>query len=78
MARNRPKISEKLENMSRSDWETIIEQYIKSEEDRDIAIMYYLDGYCMIDIAEELHYSRQCINARLKKIIDIIEKHTRK
>lgn len=77
MAKNRPKISQKLEDMSRSDWEDIIAQYIKSELDRKIATLYYLDGWCMVDIAEEVHYSRQSINKKLRKMLDIIEKHSK-
>lgn len=77
MAKNRPKISEKLNDKPRSYWESIIAEYIKDEKDRKMAIMYYLDGWCMIDLAEEFHYSRQWISKRLNKILNIIEKHSR-
>ena len=38
----------------RSKWEHLIDKYIKDENDRYIAIRYYLDGICLSDIAEEL------------------------
>ena len=42
MARNRPRLTYQLEMMSRDDWEYLINQYIKSKDDREIAILYYL------------------------------------
>ena len=75
MARNRPKISEKLSDMSRKDWEYLIEQYIKDEIDRKITILYYLDGWCQEDIAATTELSRRTIITRLKKNLEIIMKH---
>lgn len=68
MTKNRAKIPEQLDNLSRFEWEYRINQYIKSEEDRKIAILYYLDGWCQEDIAATLDYCRKTIYKRLKGI----------
>lgn len=76
MARNRAKVPQKLDLLSRDDWENIINQYIRSEEDRKIAILYYLDGWCQEDIAATVNYSRKTICKRLQKILNIITRNT--
>ena len=75
MARNRPKLSSVLQDMSRKDWEYLIEQYIKDETDRKITILYYLDGWCQEDIAATTELSRRTIVTHLKKNLEIIMKH---
>ena len=75
MAQARPKLTEELKSLSNTNWERIIDNYIKSQRDRDIARMYYLDGYPQIEIAYELGCSRSTIKRRLPKLINIIEKH---
>lgn len=75
MASNRPKLTEKLVNMARKDWEYLIEQYIKDELDRKITILYYLDGWCQEDIAATTELSRKTITKHLKKNLDMILKH---
>lgn len=54
MAKARNKLPEHLLNSPRSKWENLIDEYIRDETDRYIAIRYYLDGICLSDIAEEL------------------------
>ena len=54
MARARVKLPDHLIDLPRSNWEKLIDEYIKDEDDRYIAIRYYLDGVCLSDIAEEL------------------------
>ena len=54
MAKARIKLPEYLLDLPRSKWEKLIDEYIKDEDDRYIAIRYYLDGICLCDIAEEL------------------------
>jgi hypothetical protein len=54
MSRARIKLPEHLLELPRSKWEQLINEYIKDEDDRYIATRYYLDGVCLIDIAEEL------------------------
>lgn len=54
MAKARVKLPNYLLEAPRSSWEHIIDEYIKDENDRYIAIRYYLDGVCLSDIAEEL------------------------
>ena len=78
MAQARPKnISADLLLLPNNKWEQIIDDYIRSEEDRIIAKMYYLDGIPQCEIAEELNYSRSTIRDRLPKILSIIEKNAR-
>lgn len=54
MAKARIKLPRKLLDALRSKWENLIEEYIKDENDRYIATRYFLDGICLIEIAEEL------------------------
>jgi len=76
MAKNRPQnLTEYLINLSISDWLKIINEYIKDENDREIAKLYYLDGYCQADIAEMYGYSRSCIRDRLQIILPIIARN---
>ena len=78
MATARPKIDEYLIALPNTDWEYIIDNHIKNEEDRIIAKMYYLDGIPQADIGEELGYARSTIRDRLKRIIKTIEKYAKK
>ena len=78
MASARPNINDDLLSLSNSEWIHIINEYIKNETDRQIAIDYYLNGKPQIDIAMELNYLRSCIRDRLYKIIKIIEKNAKK
>lgn len=77
MAQARPNITDKLKTLSNTKWVEIIDNYIKSELDRKIAKMYYLDGIPQADIGAELGYSRSAIKRRLPKILNIIEKNTK-
>lgn len=77
MAQARPNITDGLKSLSNTDWEYIIDNYIKSEKDRKIAKMYYLDGIPQADIGAEIGYSRSAIKRRLPKILNIIEKNTK-
>ena len=79
MANNRPQnVSSKLLSMSRTEWENIINEYIKNETDRYIAIRYYLDGITQQDLAEEVNYSRSGIKHKLPKLLNTIEKDDHK
>lgn len=75
MAQARPKITEELKSLPNNKWEEIIDNHIKSETDRKIAKMYYLDGIPQVDIGAELGYSRSAIKKKLPKLISIIEKY---
>ena len=75
MARNRPRLTYQLEMMSRDDWEYLINQYIKSKDDREIAILYYLEGYPQIDIAIMKNCDRKVIMRSLQRIMCILNKH---
>lgn len=68
MARNRVKLPTYLDTMARTDWEYRINQYIRNEEDRKIAVLYYLEGWCQEDIAATMDYCRKTIYKRLKEI----------
>ena len=78
MASARPQVDDELFSLSNADWEYIIDNYIKNEEDRTIAKMYYLDGIPQAEIGAELGYARSTIRDRLKKSIKIIEKNAKK
>lgn len=75
MAQARPKINDELKSLPNSKWEYIIDNYIKSEIDRKIAKMYYLDGIPQADIGAEVGYSRSAIKKKLPKLINTIEKY---
>lgn len=68
MVNNRAKLPNHLDNLSREEWENLINQYIKNENDREIAKLYYLDGWCQEDIAAEFDCCRKTIYKRLKDI----------
>lgn len=78
MAQARPKVSDDLLDLSNETWLSIINNFIKSEENRKIAIMYYINGIPQQDIAIEMNYSRSTIRDRLYKIIKVIEKNAKK
>lgn len=76
MAQARPQnVSENLQTLPIEKWNYIINNYIKSDIDRKIAKMYYLDGIPQADIGAEVGYSRSAIKKKLPKILDIIEKY---
>lgn len=74
----RPKINDDLLNLSNSEWLNIINEYIKNEENRKIAIMYYINGIPQEDIGAELNLARSTIRDRLYKILPVIEKNAKK
>ena len=75
MAQARPRVSKDLLSISNDKWKYTIDNFIKSEQDREIAKMYYLDGWTQQDIAEEFNYSRSAIKHKIKKLIEIIERN---
>lgn len=78
MAQARPKnVSKDLFELPNSKWEYIIDNFIKSEIDRKIAKLYYLQGWTQVDVGAEVGYSQSSIKRRLPKILDIIEKNSK-
>lgn len=78
MAQARPKnVSKDLFELPNSKWEYIIDNFIKSEVDRKIAKLYYLQGWTQVDVGAEVGYSQSSIKRRLPKILDIIEKNSK-
>lgn len=81
MSRARIKLPEYLLDLPRSKWEELISEYIKDEDDRYIATRYYLDGVCLMDIAEELvaendnPKSLSYMKRHKSKILKTIAKH---
>lgn len=81
MARARIKLPIHLLDLPRSQWEKLIDEYIRDEDDRYIATRYYLDGIALIDIAEELveennkPKSLSYMKRHKEKILKIIMKH---
>lgn len=58
-------------NMSRSEWENIIDEWIFSERDRKILKRRLLDGICFDPLAEEFNLSVQ----QTKKLIYRLQKN---
>lgn len=77
MAQARPNISNELFDLPNNQWKYIIENYLKSDIDKQIAEMYYLKAIPQVEIGAELGYSRSAIRDRLKKIIRVIEKNAK-
>lgn len=77
MAQSRPKIPDELNSLSNTQWENIINEYIKNDTDRKIAKLYYLDGLTQIEVGVEVGYSPSSIKRKLPKLLNIIEKHTK-
>lgn len=81
MSRARIKLPEYFLDLPRSKWEKLIDEYIHDEDDRYIATRYYLDGICLIDIAEELvkenekPKSLSYMKRHKEKILKIIARH---
>lgn len=75
MTQARPKLTAELKELPNDKWEYIIDNYIKSDIDRKIAKMYYLQGIPQIEIGIEVGYSRSTIKKRLPKLLNIIEKY---
>lgn len=62
-------------NLSRSEWEALIEEWIFSERDRTIVKRRLLDGICYEPLAEEMQLSTAQIKRISKKCIDILSMH---
>ena len=77
MAQSRPRIPDELNSLPNERWNYIIDNYIKSEIDRKIAKLYYLQGWTQIDVAVEVGYSQSSIKRRLPKLLNIIEKNSK-
>ena len=75
MAQSRPKIPDELNSLSNTQWNYIIDNYIKNETDRKIAKLYYLQGMTQIDVGAEVGYSASSIKRKLPKLLNIIEKN---
>ena len=56
-----------LYNLSRSDWENLIDEWIFSERDREILKRRLLDGLTFEQLASEFNYSTQNIQRIIYK-----------
>lgn len=61
--------------LSRSQWEKIIDEWIFSERDRKIIKRRLLDGICYEPLAEEMEMSTAQIKRITKKCVGILSKH---
>lgn len=77
MAQSRPRIPDELNSLPNTQWNYIIDNYIKSEIDRKIARLYYLEGMTQVDVGAEVGYSQSSIKRKLPKLLNIIEKHSK-
>lgn len=64
----RYRLPEELGGLLTSQMLKAIEEANLSEEDMEIAKLYYLKHYAQIDIAAELNYGRTTVHRRLKTI----------
>lgn len=68
-----------LNEISRSELEYFIEQYVRDEDDRYMITRYYLDGIALQDIGEEMNppMSRQAVSRRVHRQYKILMRHIR-
>lgn len=78
MARARARVPESLEDFTRAQWETVIQQAALGVEDTRIAQLYLLDAVLHADIGAEFGLSRSAVSKRLRKMIDKIERTAKK
>lgn len=78
MARARARVPESLEDFTRAQWETVIQQAALGVEDTRIAVMYLLDAVPQVEIGAELGLSRSAISKRMPRIIGKVERTAEK
>ena len=62
-------------NLSRSEWENLIDEYIFKERDRSILKRRLLDGVCFEPLAEEFDLSVQQTKTIVYKATEKLIKH---
>ena len=62
-------------DLSRSEWENLIDQWIFSERDRAILKRRLLDGICYEPLAEEFDLSVQQTKTIVYKALEKLSKH---
>jgi hypothetical protein len=62
-------------NLSRSEWENLIDEYIFKERDRAILKRRLLDGICYEPLSEEFNLSVQQTKAIVYKATERLIKH---
>ena len=62
-------------NLSRSEWENLIDEYIFKERDRAILKRRLLDGICYEPLAEEFDLSVQQVKTIVYKATEKLIKH---
>lgn len=67
--------SVELYNLSRSEWENLIDQWIFKERDRAILKRRLLDGICYEPLAEEFDLSVQQVKNVVYKATEKLIKH---
>lgn len=67
--------SAELYNLSRSEWENLIDQWIFKERDRAILKRRLLDGICYEPLAEEFDLSVQQVKNVVYKATEKLIKH---
>lgn len=64
-----------IDDISRSDWERLILEWVKNERDRKILIRRYLDGLTFDCLADEFDMSVQNVKHICYKQWDKVTKH---
>lgn len=62
-------------DLSRTEWEHLIQEYVFNEVDRDILRRRLLDGIPFEPLAEEFSLSVQAVKRRVYKSMDKLSKH---
>lgn len=78
MARARARVPDSLDEFTRSDWETVIQEAALGLEDTQIARMYLLDAIPQVEIGAAVNLERSTVSRRLLRIIDRLERTARK
>lgn len=68
------KVPDIFKGMNKDQIKQLIEDNIYNQEKKNVAIKYYVNEECMIDIADEYNVCRQTIGITLQKVVKEIEK----
>lgn len=68
MTQARPRLSNELSGLTRSEWDNLIYEANLGREDAEVARRYFIDKECQIDIAIDKNTDRTQISRRLGRV----------
>lgn len=68
MTQARPRLSNELSGLTRSEWDNLIYEANLGREDAEVARRYFIDRECQIDIAIDKNTDRTQISRRLGRV----------